>query len=83
MVESMVQLGIHPGFDTRVFNVAKYRLMDKLTCVQCGKFWYQPAVGKSSRSFNVQCDPECEGRVLNVPEADVQAGKSKELPKGR
>lgn len=62
--------------------MARFRLMDKLTCVQCGAVTFQPSVGKSSRSFLAQCDPECEGRVLNVASKDESAGKPADVPKG-
>lgn len=63
-----------------VRDMQKFRLMDKLTCVQCGSTSYQPSVGKSSRSFMVQCDPECEGNVKevkDVPKADEPGRKPK------
>lgn len=61
-------------------DMQKFRLMDKLTCIQCGAVAYQPAAGKSSRSFNVQCEPECEGRIHGVPTKDESKGKPSELP---
>lgn len=60
-----------------------YRLMDTLTCVQCGKRYYRPSLGKSSRSFNVQCEPECEG-VIHEASAKAEQGSQREsVSKGK
>lgn len=58
----------------------KFRKMDKLVCVHCQAVRFEPAVGKGSRTFMVECVPSCEGVERGVSAKNEPGGKPAKLP---